>query len=58
MNPRQRRGLLLLVIAGLGLLGVFVLVASYVADVRTEVDPKVELLALSKPGHRLHLGRR
>ena len=49
MNPRQRRGLLLLVIAGLGLLGVFVLVASYVADVRTEVDPKVELLALSKP---------
>jgi pilus assembly protein CpaB len=49
MNPRQRRGLLLLVLSGLGLLAVFVLVASYVADVRTEVDPKIRLLALSKP---------
>jgi pilus assembly protein CpaB len=49
MNPRQRRGLLLLVLSGLGLLAVFVLVASYVADVRTEVDPKIKLLALSKP---------
>jgi pilus assembly protein CpaB len=49
MNPRQRRGLLLLVLSGLGLLGVFVLIASYVADVRTEVDPKIQLLALSKP---------
>jgi Flp pilus assembly protein CpaB len=49
MNPRQRRGLMLLVLSGLGLLAVFVLIASYVADVRTEVDPKIELLALSKP---------
>jgi Flp pilus assembly protein CpaB len=49
MNPRQRRGLLLLVLSGLGLLAVFVLIASYVSDVRTEVDPKVKLLALSKP---------
>jgi pilus assembly protein CpaB len=49
MNPRQRRGLLLLVLSGLGLLAVFVLVASYVADVRTEVDPKVKLLSLAKP---------
>ena len=49
MNPRQRRGLLLLVLSGLGLLAVFVLVASYVSDVRTEVDPKIKLLALSKP---------
>ena len=49
MNPRQRRGLLLLVLSGLGLLAVFVLIASYVADVRTEVDPKIELLALAKP---------
>jgi len=49
MNPRQRRGLLLLVLSGLGLLAVFVLVASYVADVRTEVDPKIRLLALKKP---------
>ena len=49
MNPRQRRGLLLLVLSGLGLLAVFVLVASYVADVRTEVDPKIKLLSLTKP---------
>ena len=49
MNPRQRRGLLLLVLSGLGLLAVFVLVASYVSDVRTEVDPKIKLLTLSKP---------
>ncbi|MDP9133326.1 MAG: Flp pilus assembly protein CpaB [Actinomycetota bacterium] len=48
MNPRQRRGLLLLVLSGLGLLAVFVLVASYVSDVRTEVDPKIKLLALSE----------
>lgn len=48
MNPRQRRGLLLLVISALGLLGVFVLVAGYVADVRTEVDPKIRVLALTK----------
>jgi pilus assembly protein CpaB len=49
MNPRQRRGLLLLVLSGLGLLAVFVLVASYVSDVRTEVDPKIKLLAVTKP---------
>jgi pilus assembly protein CpaB len=49
MNPRQRRGLLLLVLSGLGLLAVFVLVATYVADVRTEVDPKITLLSLKKP---------
>ena len=49
MNPRQRRGLLLIAIAALGLVVVFVLVAGYVADVRKEVDPKVSLLALSKP---------
>ena len=49
MNPRQRRGLLLIAIAALGLIVVFVLVAGYVADVRKEVDPKVSLLALAKP---------
>ena len=49
MNPRQRRGLLLIAIAALGLVVVFVLVAGYVADVREEVDPKVGLLALAKP---------
>lgn len=48
MNPRQRRGLLLLVISALGLLGVFVLVAGYVADVRTEVDPKITVLSMTR----------
>jgi pilus assembly protein CpaB len=49
VNPRQRRGLLLIAIAALGLVVVFVLVAGYVSDVRREVDPKVSLLALAKP---------
>jgi pilus assembly protein CpaB len=52
MNPRQRRGILLLTLAALGLLGVFALVAGYVADVRAEVDPKVRVLALAKPAER------
>jgi pilus assembly protein CpaB len=49
VNPRQRRGLLLIAIAALGLVVVFVLIAGYVNDVRKEVDPKVRLLALAKP---------
>ena len=49
MNPRQRRGLLLIAISALGLIVVFVLIAGYVSDVREEVDPKVRLLTLAKP---------
>ena len=49
MNPRQRRGLLLIAIAALGLVAVFVLIAGYVSDVRAEVEPKTRLIALSKP---------
>ena len=49
MNPRQRRGLLLIAIAALGLVVVFVLIAGYVSDVRAEVEPKTRLIALSKP---------
>ena len=52
MNPRQRRGILLLTLAALGLLGVFVLVAGYVADVHEEVDPKVTVLALAKDAEK------
>jgi pilus assembly protein CpaB len=52
MNPRQRRGLLLIGVATLGLVVVFVLIAGYVADVRQEVDPKVRLIALAKPVER------
>lgn len=47
MNPRQRRGTLLLVVAALGLLAAFGIVAGYVADVREEVDPKVEVVQLA-----------
>lgn len=48
MNPRQRRAVLLLGLALLGLIGVFALVAGYVSDVRGEVDPKVRVLALAR----------
>jgi pilus assembly protein CpaB len=48
MNPRQRRAILLLVLSALGLIGVFVLVAGYVSDVRAEVDPKVTILQLTR----------
>lgn len=48
MNPRQRRGVLLLALAGLGLIGVFVLVAGYVSDVNSQIEPKIRVLALSK----------
>ena len=48
MNPRQRRALLLLILSFVGLVVVFVLVSSYVSDVRSEVDPKVTVLALSE----------
>lgn len=48
MNPRQRRGVLLLVIAGIGAIVVFALVASYVSDVRKEVDPKTSILVLNR----------
>jgi pilus assembly protein CpaB len=46
VNPRQRRAVLLLILSFLGLVAVFFLVSSYVADVRREVDPKVTVLAL------------
>lgn len=49
MNPRQRRAILLIALSVIGLIGVFVLVAGYVSDVRAEVDPKVRLLSLRKP---------
>jgi pilus assembly protein CpaB len=47
MNPRQRRGLLLIALAGIGLIMVFVLVAGYVADVRSEVEPRVGIVRLA-----------
>jgi len=49
MNPRQRQGLLLVVIAAAGLIGVFVLVANYVSSVSKQVGPKVDVLTLVRP---------
>lgn len=49
MNPRQRRAVLLLALSALGLLGVFVLVAGYVSNIRGEVQPKVTVLELTRP---------
>jgi pilus assembly protein CpaB len=48
VNPRQRRAVLLLALSGLGLVAVFALVAGYVSDVRSQVDPKIEVLALTR----------
>lgn len=41
MNPRQRRGVLFLLLAGLGALVVFMMVARYVAGVNSQVAPMV-----------------
>jgi pilus assembly protein CpaB len=48
MNPRQRQGLLLVMIAAAGLLGVFLLVANYVSNVSKQVGPKIQILVLIK----------
>ena len=48
MNPRQRRGVLLLVLAVAGAIAVFFSVSSYVSDVRSEVTPKSGVLRLTK----------
>lgn len=48
MNPRQRQGLLLVMIAALGLLGVFLLIANYVSGVSKQVGPKTQILVLIK----------
>lgn len=49
MNPRQRQGLLLVVIAAAGLLGVFLLIANYVSTVSRQVGPKISVLRLVAP---------
>lgn len=46
LNPRQRQGVLLLVVAALGLIGVFALIVSYVSSVSRQVGPKVYVLRL------------
>jgi pilus assembly protein CpaB len=49
MNPRQRQGLLLVMIAAAGLLGVFLLIANYVGNVSKQVGPKTQIVVLIKP---------
>lgn len=46
MNPRQRRGVLLLVAAAAGAIAVFVSISGYVADVRALVGPDRGVVAL------------
>jgi pilus assembly protein CpaB len=48
MNPRQRRGVLFLVLAAVGAIAVFAAVSSYVAGVRKQVRPKTTELRLTR----------
>jgi pilus assembly protein CpaB len=48
VNPRQRRGVLLMAIAVLGAGAVFVSVSQYVARVRDQVDDKVAVLRIAE----------
>jgi pilus assembly protein CpaB len=47
LNPRQRQGALLLVVAGAGLIAVFVLIVGYVRNVSKQVGPKIQVLELN-----------
>jgi pilus assembly protein CpaB len=49
VNPRQRRGVLLLGLAFLGAIAVFVAVASYVSSVRKNVKPEADTYVLNRP---------
>jgi pilus assembly protein CpaB len=49
VNPRQRRGALLLVAAGLGALGVYFSVLAYVSDVGSRVGDMVTVVTLARP---------
>jgi pilus assembly protein CpaB len=48
MNPRQRKGVLLLILAGLGAVAVFAMIASYVSSVREQVTPTTVALRLKR----------
>lgn len=48
MNPRQRKGVLLLVLAGLGAIAVFVAISSYVASIREQVTPTTVAIRLTR----------
>lgn len=48
MNPRQRRGLMLLIVSVLGAVAVFVAVLAFVADVNSRAGNFVQVVSLSK----------
>ena len=48
MNPRQRRGVLFLLLAGLGSLVVFFMVTGYVSDVNAKVAPMITVYRTSE----------
>jgi pilus assembly protein CpaB len=48
MTPRQRRGVLLLVIAGIGAIIVFSAITGYVDGVRKDLNPKTTVLVLTR----------
>ncbi|MBO0767849.1 MAG: Flp pilus assembly protein CpaB [Solirubrobacterales bacterium] len=48
MNPRQRQGVLLLVLAAIGLIVVFALIASYVSSVSKQVGPVEDEVVLTR----------
>ncbi len=48
MNPRQRRGVLLMALAALGAIAAFVMISSYVADVRAQVTDRIPVLRLNQ----------
>ncbi len=48
MNPRQRRGLLMIGLAALGALAVFVSVLSYVGSVSAQVGDRIEVVRLTQ----------
>ena len=54
MNPRQRRGVLLILVTVLGAIVTFVAVFNYVQSVSSQVGPKTTVLELSKDVTELH----
>ena len=48
MNPRQRRGVFLMVLAALSAILVFIGVSSYVANVNSKVGPMVTVYRVTK----------
>jgi pilus assembly protein CpaB len=47
VNPRQRRGAVLILLAAVGAVVVFVSISSYVADIRSQIGPLVTVLEVN-----------